>query len=90
MQARREILIEVIEPPLSLGETLDFDSDRPQGWPVAVTPSAPAANVMQRRMECGTRAAAAALASNPRLAAMLAHFSQGRATVRPLRIPGAG
>jgi NTE family protein len=50
----------VIEPSLPLGETLDFDSDVPRGWPDAAG-GGERVSIMEARFEAGVRAAAAAL-----------------------------
>ncbi|HET6201643.1 MAG TPA: patatin-like phospholipase family protein [Planctomycetota bacterium] len=76
MSERVEVRVEVIEPPMPLGETLDFDSDVKEGWPDAVERGAKKkkVNVMHARFDCGRRAADAAVDREP-VRSMLETFS---------------
>jgi predicted acylesterase/phospholipase RssA len=74
---RRLIEVEVIEPDVALGSTLDFDSKVRPGWP-KVTGDGPIP-IMQARFDVGCKVAQAALASNPALKAMLDLYASGPA-----------
>jgi len=74
-RARVPISLATVEPPMPLGDTFDFDADKRKGWPDAIVDGAPKVNIMQARMECGERTAAAAIAGKPELKAILERFN---------------
>ncbi len=75
MSEKVEVEVEVIEPPMPLGESLDFDSRVPKGWPDKVPKgSKEKVSVMQARYDCGFRAGEAAV-QRAGVRAMLERFS---------------
>jgi predicted acylesterase/phospholipase RssA len=73
LAARRQIQVEVIEPKVALGSTLDFDSKVKPGWPdVGGKGDVP---IMQARFEIGRQAAKESLEGNSPIASMLAQFA---------------
>ncbi|MCI0586165.1 MAG: patatin-like phospholipase family protein [Planctomycetes bacterium] len=72
---KTSVELAVLEPPLPLGETLDFDSEVARGWPESDLPGRKV-NVMEARFEAGVREAAAALGKEE-IPALIAPFGGG-------------
>jgi len=66
----------LIAPEVPLGETFDFDSTVPAGWPEHPDPgSADTRQIMDARVDYGRAVAAQAIASTPALRAILDRFA---------------
>ena len=66
----------LIAPAVPLGETFDFDSTVPAGWPDSPSPGSPATKpIMDARVDYGRVVAAEAIASTPALRQILQRFS---------------
>jgi predicted acylesterase/phospholipase RssA len=72
-RSRVPVELAIVEPPLPLGDTFDFDSDKREGWPDAPIDGTQV-NIMRARMECGERTAKKAIAEQPELKAILERF----------------
>jgi predicted acylesterase/phospholipase RssA len=80
---RRPLQVAVIEPPMPLGDTLDFDSTVPPRWPGALGEEQELP-IMEARYRCGVKAAAKAIETDPVLRGILEAFR------RPSPPPPAG
>jgi len=70
---RRAVEVAVIEPPKLMGDTLDFDTEVPAGWPGVLGEDRPLP-IMEARYQCGIKVGVKAVQNDPDLKNLLDRF----------------